>query len=36
MFYNVGDESQTLYLVEGHFENCKGARGGRSGCKTNF
>ena len=36
MFYNVGDESQTLYLVEGHFENCKGARGGRSGCKSNF
>jgi hypothetical protein len=36
MFYNVADESQTLYLVEGHFENCKGARGGINGCKTNF
>ena len=34
MFYNVADESQTLFLVEGSFDNCLSNRAQRYGCPS--
>ncbi len=34
MFYNVADESQSLFLVEGAFDNCSNRRAQRYGCPS--